>query len=114
MLSAIKDTQDLENNITDTDIDEHGFLINADDWTVAFAEFTLGLESGELSILQLSVIHFIRQKYLRIGALPPVRHVCRATGIEKPELKMMFGSCVQLWCAAGLPLPNDEIKAHMN
>lgn len=95
-------------------VDEHGFLINPDHWTVAFSEIALGLKSGELSIRQLSVIHFIRYKYLNFGALPPVRHVCKSTGVEKQELKIMFGTCMRLWRAAGLPSPNDEIRAHMN
>lgn len=94
--------------------DEQGFLINPAEWTEAFAENALCLLPGELTSRHLNVIHFVRSKFLHLGALPPVRHMCKSTGIEKSELKMMFGSCLQLWRAAGLPSPDDEIRSYMN
>ena len=112
MLSVKQEVSIQENQLAHTD--EHGYLINPYEWTKAFAEMALDMECGELSMRQLSVIHFIRYKYLKFGALPPVRHVCKSTGVEKQELKTMFGSCMRLWRAAGLPSPNDEIRAHMN
>ena len=30
------------------------------------------------------------------------------------ELKTLFGSCLQLCRAAGLPFPDDELRGHMN
>ena len=95
-------------------VDEHGFLVNPSQWTAAFAENILGLLPGELTPRHLVVMEFVRYKFLHLGALPPVRNVCKCTGIEKTELKMMFGSCLQLWRATGLPRPDDEIRSHMN
>ena len=94
--------------------DEYGFLVNPLQWTVAFAENVLSLLPGELTPRHIVVIEYVRKKSLHLGAIPPVRVVCKCTGLEKSELKVMFGSCLQLWRAAGLPRPNDEIRAHMN
>ena len=94
-------------------VDEQGFLINPEEWTEAFAENALDL-AGKLTSQHLNVIHFVRSKFLHLGALPPVRHVCKSTGMEKSELKLLFGSCLNLWRAAGLPSPDDEIRSHMN
>ena len=108
--------QDLNSNINITDFitDEEGFLINAEDWSPLFAEKTLGLAPDSLGNGQLKVIYFIRDKVLRLGALPPMRTVCKSSGLDKVELKQSFGSCAQLWKAAGLPNPDDEIRAYMN
>ena len=103
-----------QENKTHIIVDEQGFLINPAEWTEAFAENALGRMPGELTPRHLNVIHFVRNKFLHLGALPPLRHVCKSTGIEKSELKMMFGSCLRLWRAAGLPSPDDEIRSHMN
>lgn len=102
-----------ENNIHII-VDEQNFLINPAEWTEAFAENALGLLPGELTSRHLNVINFVRNKFLHHGALPPVRHVCKSTGIEKSKLIIMFGSCLGLWRAAGLPSPDDEIRSHMN
>lgn len=105
---------DFKANIPDFITDEEGFLINAEDWSQLFAEKTLGLASSSLSVEHLKVINFIRDKFLRLGALPPMRTVCKSSGLDKAELKQTFGSCLQLWKAAGLPQPDDEIRAYMN
>ncbi len=111
---SVNQKESYQENETDIIVDDHGFLINPAQWTEAFAENSLGLLSGELTPDHLNVIYFVRDKYLHLGALPPVRHVCKSTGIEKTELKNLFGSCLQLWRATGLPRPDDEIRSHMN
>lgn len=109
-------TQNLESkrNVTDFIIDEEGFLINPEDWSQLFAEQTLDLAANSLGMEQLKVISFIRDKFLRLGALPPMRTVCKSSGLDKATLKQTFGSCLQLWKAAGLPRPDDELRAYMN
>jgi len=105
---------ELKRNVTGFIIDEEGFLINPEDWSQLFAEQTLDLASNSLGMEQLKVISFIRDKFLRLGALPPMRTVCKSSGLDKAALKQTFGSCLQLWKAAGLPKPDDEIRAYMN
>ena len=118
MLSVKKEVPHLENKIdvliNNYNVDDDGFLIAAEEWTEAFAARALGLPPRSLSPQHLDVLRYVRNKYLLLGALPPVRRVCKSTGLEKSELKVLFGSCLQLWRAAGLPSPDDEIRAHMN
>jgi len=99
---------------TNVFVDEEGFLINSEQWSEAFAASALGLLPHSLSSQHKDVLHYVRSKYLHNGALPPVRHVCKSVGMEKSELKVLFGSCLQLWRAAGLPSPDDEVRAYMN
>ena len=94
-------------------VDADGFLINADDWTEAFAAQVLDFSSSKLSAQHYDVLEYVRTKYLYYGSLPPLRFVCHSTGIEKKELKSLFGSCIQMWRAAGLPNPDDEVRAYM-
>ncbi len=103
-----------ENIVNSYAVDDLGFLINPEEWTEAFAASTLGLLPHGLSSLHKDVIQYVRSKYLHLGALPPVRRVCKSTGIGKSELNTLFGSCLQLCRAAGLPFPDDELRAHMN
>lgn len=118
MLSVNQNESHLENKvehiISEYAVDDLGFLINPDEWTEAFAAKALGLLPRSLSKQHKDVLHYVRNKYLHLGALPSVRHVCKSVGIEKSELKTLFGSCLLLWRSAGLPAPDDEIRAHMN
>jgi len=107
-------TEESVDNSTNVLVDEEGFLINPEQWTEAFAASALGLLPRSLSVQHKDVLYFVRKKYLHLGALPPVRYVCKSIGMEKSELKVLFGSCLQLWRAAGLTSPDDEIRSHMN
>ena len=95
-------------------LDEEGYLINPSDWTRSFTEGRARKADIELNNKHWQLIELIRDKYLRLGALPPMRSVCRAAGFEKHELKLQFGSCLNLWRIAGLPNPGEEAKAYMN
>ena len=103
-----------DNIVNSYAVDDLGFLINPEEWTEAFAASALGLPPNSLSSQHKDVIHYVRNKYLHFGALPPVRRVCKSTGIGKSELKILFGSCLQLCRVAGLPFPDDELRGHMN
>ena len=94
--------------------DEEGFLLDAEDWDELFAEEVLGYSSGQLSLKHLKVIYLVRDKVLHLGGLPPLRLVCKSAGLDRTELKKLFGSCLNLWRAAGLPRPDDELRSHMN
>lgn len=106
--------ENLEENITNPVIDDEGFLIDPEQWTEAFAAHALGLLPRSLCPRHKAVILYVRKKYLHLGALPPVRTVCKSVGIDKQELKTLFGSCLRLRRAAGLPRPDDELRSHMN
>ena len=95
--------------------DEDDFIINPDNWTEALAEqLAANAEIGGLEKSHWEIIHFLRDKYLRLGAIPPMRRVCRELGQEKDAVRTQFGSCLQLWQLAGLPYPGEEAKTYMN
>lgn len=95
-------------------LDHEGYLVDANEWSPAFTEKRAQEVQVELTSKHWQVIELIRDKYLRLGALPPMRSVCRSVGIDRSELKHQFGSCLQLWKIAGLPNPGEEAKAYMN
>ncbi len=95
-------------------IDEDGFLLDAQDWDISFSEAVLENITSQVSLEHLKVIYFIREKVLLLEGLPPLRLICRSTGLDRSEFKNLFGSCINLWKAAGLPKPDDEIRSHMN
>ena len=95
-------------------LDEDGFLIDTFDWTPAFTTAKAVEANVELNEKHWLLIDMIRDKYLRLGALPPMRTICKTVGVNKQEVKNQFGSCLNLWRIAGLPNPGEEAKTYMN
>lgn len=95
--------------------DEDGFLIDPGHWNEDLAEqLAAAADVTPLTPVHWETIRYIRDKYLSVGALPPMRHVCRQLGLLRGEVKAMFGGCQQLWRIAGLPNPGEEAKAYMD
>lgn len=97
------------------EFDDDGFLADGAQWTPALAE-QLARRAGidELSDKHWEVIHLVRERYHAIGALPVMRLVCRAAGLDRNDAHRLFRSCLVLWQIAGLPDPGEEAKAYMN
>jgi tRNA 2-thiouridine synthesizing protein E len=95
--------------------DDDGFLAESGNWTPDLAR-ALAREAGiaELTAKHWEVIHFVRRRYFSIGALPVMRLVCRAAGLDPNNAHHLFSSCRSLWRIAGLPNPGEEAKAYMN
>lgn len=95
--------------------DEDGFLADPELWTPGLAE-QLARQAGidGLGAKQWEVIHYVRERYFSIGALPVMRLVCRAAGLDPRRAHRLFGSCRSLWLVAGLPNPGEEAKSYMN
>jgi len=95
--------------------DQDEFIVDPNSWTEELAQnLANNAEIGELTTSHWQIIHFLRDRYLRIGAIPPMRRVCREFGHDKDAVRHLFGGCLQLWQIAGLPYPGDEAKNHMN
>lgn len=95
--------------------DEDGFLINPDLWTETMAiQLAENADIAQLVKPHWDIINFLRDRYLRLGAMPPMRRLCREFGHEKDAVKGLFGGCKQLWQIAGLPNPGEEAKAYMD
>jgi len=102
-------------NIAPTWFDEDGFLCESGNWSPSLAE-ELAREAGisELTAKHWEVIHYVRERYFSIGALPVMRLVCRAAGLDPKNGHHLFSSCKSLWRIAGLPNPGEEAKSYMN
>jgi TusE/DsrC/DsvC family sulfur relay protein len=94
--------------------DEQGYLVDPLDWSRAFTERRAREAGIVLKDGHWRLVEMIREKYLNLGALPPLRSICKAVGFDKHELKLQFGSCLNLWKMAGLPDPGEEARAYMN
>ncbi|CAA6823004.1 MAG: Sulfurtransferase [uncultured Thiotrichaceae bacterium] len=95
--------------------DEDGFIINPDLWTKEMAQqLADDADVGELKKPHWDIIVFLRDRYLRLGAIPPTRRICREFGYEKDAVRGLFGGCLQLWQIAGLPYPGEEAKSYMD
>lgn len=96
-------------------LDEDGFLIDRKLWNRDLAE-RLAVHSGVGSMgpTHWLVIDFLRDRYERVGALPPMRHLCRKVGVPQGEVKHAFGTCRAAWQIAGLPNPGPEVLSYMN
>lgn len=95
-------------------IDDSGYLLDPSDWSRSFTEQRARKIGIELTNKHWHLIEIIRDKYLKLGALPPMRTVCKAAGFDKRELKQQFGGCLFLWKIAGLPDPGEEARAYMS
>ncbi len=94
-------------------LDEGGFLIDASAWNPQVAEALAGQwQIGPLTEAHWQVIYFIRAKYLRFGALPAIRTLCRGTGSSPQSIHDLFHSCDRLLKIAGIPDPGEEAKAY--
>jgi len=95
--------------------DEDDFIINPNNWTEALAEqLASNAEIGKLTKSHWQIIHFLRDKYLRLGAIPPMSRVCRELKQDRNAVRTLFGGCLLLWQIAGLPYPGEEAKTYMN
>ena len=94
--------------------DDDGFLLEPENWTEETAAMIAEIDGvGQLRAEHLQVIHFLRDRYLRLGAIPPVRNICRNSTLSKKEIKALFGSCLEIWRIAGLPDPGEEARSYM-
>lgn len=94
--------------------DESGFLANPSLWTEELGRQIAELDGiSPLDERHWRVIRHIRDRYFRLGALPSMRLVCRATSVSREEIENLFGGCRMIWRIAGLPDPGEEAKAYL-
>jgi len=114
-LAAIEVSQQERAATAASRFDPDGFLLEPADWTPAFAEELARRDGiGSLGAKHWEVIHFVRERYFSLGALPVMRQVCKAAGLDPARAHQLFDSCRSLWRIAGLPNPGEEAKAYMN
>lgn len=92
------------------EVNEEGFLINAEEWNKEIAELLAKEEEGIESLTEdhWKVIDYIRNYYLEKNLAPMVRSICKTTGFKLRYIYELFpsgpakGACK----VAGLPKPD--------
>jgi tRNA 2-thiouridine synthesizing protein E len=94
--------------------DQDGFLVDHEAWSEDLGRAIAAQEGvGPLGEKHWRVIHYIRERFQELGALPSIRRVCRATEVPKAQVYALFGGCLVIWRIAGLPNPGEEAKAYL-
>ena len=94
-----------------TMFDERGYLARADDWTTEVAQSIAQEETPEgLTEDHWKVIDFMREYYLDIGSVPPIRKLSRETGFSLREMKKMFPNGLANGACKIAGIPSDAIK----
>jgi tRNA 2-thiouridine synthesizing protein E len=95
--------------------DADGFLAEPAAWTPAVAAAVARLDGLDaLTAKHWEVIGLVRGRYYARGALPVMRLICRAAGLDRDNAHRLFSSCRSMWRIAGLPNPGEEAKTYMN
>jgi tRNA 2-thiouridine synthesizing protein E len=112
--STVKGDFDAANTGDALLLDEDGFLFDPLLWSEHTGQILADLRGiGRLKREHWAVIHYVRDRYLRLGAIPPMRRICRSSALSRRDIKGMFGSCLEVWRIAGLPNPGEEAKSYM-
>ncbi|MGB5454083.1 MAG: TusE/DsrC/DsvC family sulfur relay protein [Sedimenticolaceae bacterium] len=95
--------------------DDDGFLLDCKLWNRTLAQQLADRSGiGRLGSTHWMIIDFVRDRYFRLGAMPPMRNMCRRLGVDRDAVKKAFGSCRDVWQIAGLPNPGGEALAYMD
>lgn len=93
--------------------DEDGFLADPTLWSRELAVQVAELDGlAPLTDTHWKVIDHVRERYARVGGVPAMRQVCRATSVARSDIAGLFGSCRAIWRLAGLPNPGEEAKSY--
>lgn len=98
-----------------TVFDPDGFLVDPDSWNQTLADQIAETDGlGQLSELQLGLLHTLRDEYARHGGgVTAMSHVCHLNGLDPDCLHHLFPSPRTAWRIAGLPNPGEEAKAYL-
>lgn len=95
-------------------LDDDGFLLERKLWNRQLAQQLADQHGlGQLGETHWMIIDYARDRYFRLGALPPMRNMCRKVGVDRHAVKAAFGTCRVLWQISGLPNPGSEALSYM-
>jgi tRNA 2-thiouridine synthesizing protein E len=90
------------------EIDEDGFIQEPDKWSKEVAEDLAKTENAfPMGENHWKLVNYLRDYYLKFGIAPPIRMLCKQTGIDLKTIYQLFpggpakGACK----VAGLPKP---------
>ena len=96
-------------------LDPYGFVQDPASWsTDAAGRLAAQLGVASLTAQHWTVIHYLRERHLRHGAIPTIRQICRAADLQRAQIKRLFGGCLNVWRIAGLPDPGEEVRAYLS
>ena len=94
--------------------DPDGFLLDPAMWSESLADRIAQNDGlGELSTLQIGLLHALRREYAKHGTVTALSHVCHLIGQSADCQQHLFPSPREAWRVAGLPNPGEEAKAYM-
>lgn len=97
-----------------TIFDPDGFLLDPAMWSESLADRIAQSDGlGELSELQIGLLHALRREYAKHGSVTALSHVCHLTGQSADCMQHLFPSQREAWRIAGLPNPGEEAKSYM-
>jgi TusE/DsrC/DsvC family sulfur relay protein len=91
-------------------VDDDGFLVNLEDWTVSVARIIAKQEGIEdLSEDKLDILIFMREYYKKYKFFPIVRFICKNVHQHGACVTEQFSDPIRAWKIAGLPNPGEEV-----
>ena len=94
--------------------DPNGFLIDPATWSESLADRIAQTDGlGELSELQIGLLHALRREFSKHGCVTALSHVCHLTGQSADCMQHLFPNPRTAWRVAGLPDPGEEAKAYL-
>lgn len=94
--------------------DPDGFLIDPAIWSESLAERIAQNDGlGELTELQLGLVHALRREFSKHGTVTALSHVCHLTGQSANCMQRLFPTAREAWRVAGLPNPGEEAKTYL-
>ncbi|MFZ0255640.1 MAG: TusE/DsrC/DsvC family sulfur relay protein [Gammaproteobacteria bacterium] len=95
--------------------DNDGFLVDPAAWTREAARQIATTDGiGRLTPDHWAIIFDLRERYLKMGTLPVMSHICRVHHLKRGAVNELFGGCRRAWRIAGLPNPGEEAKTYMS
>lgn len=94
--------------------DPDGFLIDPAMWSESLADRVAQNDGlGELSELQIDLLHALRREFAKHRTVMALSHVCHLAGQSADCMQHLFPNPREAWRVAGLPNPGEEAKAYL-
>jgi tRNA 2-thiouridine synthesizing protein E len=91
--------------------DDEGFLLQPGTWTKNVAELLAqGEVPGKLTEEHWRVIDYLRQYYLQFDTVPPIKMLCRDTGLKFTYIAKLFPSGLTKGACKIAGIPRSTIK----
>ena len=91
--------------------DMEGFLVHPEMWSKAVAEsLAQGEVPGKLTEEHWKVLDFLREYYLQFNNVPPIRMLCKRTGLKFAYICKLFPSGLVKGACRIAGMPRDAIS----